>query len=114
MDEICGGITRKEQNQAEVIFMCYYGPLEKGRGKGQNVLLTGPANCGKTFCLTHGHKYLMHSAIQQQAHLLGWVRRRRSFFWVTSDVKKLNSMDRYAAIPRGPTSPFSFSEDALL
>ena len=25
--------------------------LEKGRGKGRNVLLTGPANCGKTFLL---------------------------------------------------------------
>ena len=25
--------------------------LEKGRGKGRNILLTGPANCGKTFLL---------------------------------------------------------------
>ena len=25
--------------------------LEKGRGKGRNILLIGPANCGKTFLL---------------------------------------------------------------
>ena len=25
--------------------------LEKGRGKYRNILLTGPANCGKTFIL---------------------------------------------------------------
>ena len=26
--------------------------LQKGRGKGRNVLLTGPTNCGKTFLLS--------------------------------------------------------------
>ena len=25
--------------------------LEKGRGEGRNILITGPANCGKTFTL---------------------------------------------------------------
>ena len=25
--------------------------LEKGRGKGRNILITGPANCGQTFIL---------------------------------------------------------------
>lgn len=60
------GITR-ESFQTAVLEL-----LEKGRGKYRNLIITGPANCGKTFLLnplTHVYKTFMNPATSNFA----WV-----------------------------------------
>ena len=46
--------------------------LEKGRGKKQNVMLTGPTNCGKSF-LINPLKHIFHAFINPTNSTFSWV-----------------------------------------
>ena len=55
--------------------------LEKGRGKHRNIMLTGPADCEKTFLLNPLNK-IYHTFTSPASSNFAWVgpKRRKSFF----------------------------------
>ena len=50
-----------------------YSLLEKGRGKYRNIMLTGPANCGKTFLLKPLNS-IYHTFRNPASGTFAWVR----------------------------------------
>jgi hypothetical protein len=85
--------------------------LLKGQGKYRNLMLTGPANCGKTFLLNPLNK-IYQPCIQQ--FRVGWGRKcRSSLFERLSLVSSNHCLARFTAPARSSKSQPTCSQVAF-
>ena len=60
---------------------CVLELLEKGRGKYRNIMITGVANCGKTFLLDPLNEIFNTFPTQRLQLLHGWAQKKPSAFF---------------------------------
>ena len=69
----CAKITLQKDNVPKKEFStAIVSALEHGRGKGRNILIVGPANCGKTFILKPLQK-IFHTFSNRSTNSFAWV-----------------------------------------
>ena len=69
----CAKITLQKDNVPKNEFStAIVSALEHGRGKGRNILIVGPANCGKTFILKPSQK-IFHTFSNRSTNSFAWV-----------------------------------------
>ena len=69
----CAKITLQKNNLPKNKFStAIISALEHGRGKGRNILIVGPANCGKTFILKPLQK-IFHTFSNRSTNSFAWV-----------------------------------------
>ena len=69
----CAKITLQKDNVPKNEFStAIVSALEHGCGKGRNILIVGPANCGKTFILKPLQK-IFHTFSNRSTNSFAWV-----------------------------------------